>query len=223
MSEYYPLFLKVKGKECVVIGGGNVAERKVRGLLAAGAQVKVVAPELTQGLRRLAERGRIQATVRRYRNGDLDKALLAFAATDDTRLNSKIARDATRTGIPINVVDSPEASSFIVGAMLRRGDIVIAVSTGGHSPALAKKIRIALEASLPREYSLLPPLLASVRKELKRVGETVKGEAWQKSLNIPVLLRLLRKGDRDSAKRSIFKTLAGCTPRYQHKATRDNR
>ena len=126
----------------MVVGGGPVAVRKVQGLLEAGAQVTVVAPEPLAGLA-------IRQQVRKYQPGDLKGAVLAFTATNDRAVNAQVAAEAKRRRIPVNVADQPEEGDFIVPARLRRGRIQIAVSTGGESPRLAKQLRQKLESVLP--------------------------------------------------------------------------
>lgn len=140
--ESYPVFLNLKGRKAVVVGGGRVAERKVSGLLKAGAMVVVVSPRVTSRLKAHADRGRIQWRKRAYRKGDLREAFLSVAATDSARVNSKVSLEAP--GL-CNVIDSADLSNFIVPSSLRQGDLAIAVSTGGASPALARAIRLELE------------------------------------------------------------------------------
>ncbi|MEJ5200300.1 MAG: bifunctional precorrin-2 dehydrogenase/sirohydrochlorin ferrochelatase, partial [Anaerolineae bacterium] len=152
----------------VVVGGGAVAERKVAGLRAAGAAVTIISPTLTPGLERLAEDGAVQAVRRPYRPGDLEGAFLVIAATDDRTANHAVWEEAERRGCLINVVDDPEHSNFIVPAVVRRGEITLAISTGGASPALARRLRERVEATIGPEYGILAELLAELRPELLR-------------------------------------------------------
>ena len=164
---YYPVFLRLGGERCVVIGGGEVAERKVDSLLAAGARVTVVAPSLTPALAERLARGEIIHFHRAYQDGDLDGARLAYAATDDEELHAELAGAAAAAGVMLNVVDRPQWCSFIVPAVLRRGQLTIAVSTGGGSPALAGRVRDDIGHHLGPEYERALDILARLREHLQ--------------------------------------------------------
>ena len=164
---YYPVFLHLDGRHCVVIGGGAVAERKVRSLRAAGAAVRVVSPSLTDALTARAAAADIEHVARPYRHGDLAGAALAYAATDDDALHAVIAVDAAAAGVLLNVVDRPQWCSFIVPAVLTRGDLTVAVSTGGGSPALARRLRGDLERTLGPEYERAVDVLGRLRRHLR--------------------------------------------------------
>lgn len=165
--KYYPVFLRVAGRRCVVIGGGAVAERKVTSLLAAGARVAVVSPSLSAGLAALAAAGAIEHAARPYRPGDLVGAALGYAATDDEALHAVIAREAEAAGVLLNVVDRPRWCSFIVPSILTRGDLTVAVSTGGCSPALARRVREDIERALGPEYERALDVLSRLRRHLQ--------------------------------------------------------
>jgi siroheme synthase-like protein len=207
MSSYYPIFLNVKGKRCVVVGGGEVAERKVKALMEQDAQVMVVSQRLTAELEEMVRQGAIQIVLRDYCPGDLKGALIAIAATDSTQVNRQIAEEGKRWGVLVNVVDDPEASDFIVPSRLCRGDITIAISTGGRSPALARKIRTELESCIGPEYDSLAQLLSQVRAELKKSGSSLSGDAWQEALDLETLLPLLRAGRVEEARRLLLDNL----------------
>ena len=207
MSSYYPIFLNVKNKRCVVVGGGEVAERKIKALLEQGAQVMVVSQHLTAELEGLARQGSIQAMLQDYRPGDLKGAFIAIAATDSAQVNRQIAEECKRLGVLVNVVDDPEASDFIVPSRLCRGDVTIAISTGGRSPALARKIRTELESCIGLEYDALAQLLSQVRAELKKSGNSPSGDAWQEALDLETLLPLLRAGRVEEARRLLLDNL----------------
>ena len=164
---YYPVFLRLGGERCVVIGGGEVAERKVESLLAAGARVTVVAPSLTPALAERLARGEITHFHRPYQDGDLDGARLAYAATDDEELHAELAAAAAAAGVMLNVVDRPQWCSFIVPAVLRRGELTVAVSTGGGSPALAGRVRDDIGHHLGPEYERALDILARLREHLQ--------------------------------------------------------
>lgn len=172
--KYYPIFLRVEGRACVVVGGGSVAERKVASLRRAGAQVTVVSPRLTPALAEQAAGGEITHRARGYRTGDLDGMFLAFAATDDEALHAAIAREAEELRIPLNVADRPRWCSFIMPSVMSRGDLLVAVSTSGASPALARRIRREVESSLGPEYERALRVLASLRRHLEARGLTVE-------------------------------------------------
>lgn len=167
---YYPAFLKLRGRQAVVVGGGEVALRKVEGLLSAGAAVTLIAPELHPELEELALEGAIQVLRRPYQPGDLAPALVAVAATSDPLVNEQVAAEADARRVLLNVVDVPDASTFIVPSVIRRDELTLAISTGGMSPALAKRIREKLEETLVPEYGaflrVLGGLRTRVRKEL---------------------------------------------------------
>jgi len=204
---YYPIFLDIKEKRCVVIGGGIVALRKVNMLLDHEAQVEVISPQLCPELSELAANGMVKAVLREYEPGDLQGAFVVVAATDDSQINEQVAREAMQQGILINVADIPELSNFIVPSYLRRGDVTVAVSTGGKSPALARKIRLELERGFGEEYALLATLIDEVRSELKHQKITILGDVWQQALDLDILLELLRSGQRDEAKKRLSDTL----------------
>ncbi len=163
-ADYSPLFIDLDGRRVVVIGGGAVAERKVRSVLECGAEVTVVAPRLNVGLRELVSGGRISHEERAYRPGDLDGAAAGFVAVDDPEVSVAAAKDAATAGVLVNVVDRPELCGFIVPSVLRRGRLTIAVSTGGVSPAWARKIRERLEEEFGEEYARLLEAAARVRR-----------------------------------------------------------
>jgi len=182
---YYPVFLEMKDRPCVVVGGGTVAERKVEGLLAASAQVTVISPELTPALAALKKEGRLHHVARPYREGDLEGYEVAVAATDDRAANAEVAADGRSASgrIWVNAVDDPTNCDFILPSVIRRGDIVIAASTGGASPALARRLREELEAFLSEDYGPLAELLQDVRQELRSRGIVVDPEAWQRAID----------------------------------------
>lgn len=166
----YPVNLVITGKLCVVIGGGDVAGRKARGLLEAGARVRVISPRLNEELAALVERGEVEWVARAYQTGDLCGALLVFAATDDPGVQQLIAREAARAGQLLNVVDDPQGCTFQVPAVARRGDLLLTVSTCGRSPAMAAMIRRRLEEEFGDEYLVLLELLSMLRPQIIAKG-----------------------------------------------------
>ena len=163
---YYPVFLDLDKTRCLVIGGGTIAERKVEALLAAGGAVTLVSPELTAALHALEAAGRLTVQQRPYQREDLDTVSLVIAATDDPALQQQVAADAKQANILCNIVDQPALCSFIVPAVVQRGDLTIAVSTNGASPALAKKIRQDLAEQFGSEYAVALRLLRLIRERL---------------------------------------------------------
>ncbi|HLM77194.1 MAG TPA: bifunctional precorrin-2 dehydrogenase/sirohydrochlorin ferrochelatase [Rubrobacteraceae bacterium] len=166
----YPIFLDLEGKRCVVVGGGEVANRKARKLLQARAKVVVVSPEVKPELASMA------AEVRRrpYREGDLEGAFLVFAATDAREVNAVVAREARERGIPINVADKPSEGNFALPSVLRRGQLQVAVSTGGASPALARKIRQELEDAFGSEWAGVVESVRRARRDGRKAEEELK-------------------------------------------------
>ena len=206
-SPYYPLFLNIRGKQCLVVGGGKVALRKVQALLEHGAGIEVVSPTFCRELNQLAQDGAIRTIQKDFNKKDLQDALIAVAATDDARTNESVAAEARRRGVLVNVVDNPQNSDFIVPSFFRRGDVIVAVSTSGKSPALARKIRNELEKGFKAEYAQLAVLADGVRSELKQQGITVSSDAWQEALNLNSLIELLRRGKNREAKEIMLNRL----------------
>jgi precorrin-2 dehydrogenase/sirohydrochlorin ferrochelatase len=199
MHRYIPIFLDIQGKNCVVFGGGEVAFRKVRTLLEHGAKVKVVSTKFCSGLQNLVSQKKIDCLEKEYDSDDLDGAFVVFAATSDKDMNAKIFSDARRQDILINVVDNPRMSDFISPSCLYRGNLCIAVSTSGKSPALARKIRTDLENKFDSCYAELVNLIEEVRSDLKQRQIVLKNENWQKALDLDTLVELLAEGHRDEA------------------------
>ncbi len=160
---YYPLYFDIEDRLCVVIGGGNVAERKVRALLAARARIKVISPVATEGLLRLGQSGGIELIRREYRDGDLQGAALAFAATDSSETNDRIRQEARSSGVPLNVADRPDLCDFIVPSIVRKGPITIAISTSGLLPMLSKKLRKEIIEKLSSDFVLYARRVAAFR------------------------------------------------------------
>ena len=204
---YYPVSLNISGRKCVVVGGGQVALRKVKALLEHGADVEVISPDLCPEMVQLAEDGELQVIAKEYRAGDLKKAFVAIAATDDSEINQRVVAEARKGAVLVNVVDDAENSDFIVPSYLRRGEVTVAVSTSGRSPALARKIRTRLEKELGDEYASLTHLIGEVRAEVKREGMKVDGDRWQKALDLDLLLELLSRGDEAEARAILLSNL----------------
>jgi len=202
----YPLVLDLTGRRCIVIGGGAVAERKIDGLLVAGAAVNVVSPKLSEGLEARAARREIEVERRRYRRGDLAGASLAFVATGDKRLAAAIAREGRSQGVWVNAADDPEHCDFFLPSVLRRGPLLVAVATGGGSPALARAVREQIERLLPDDYAELALTVAEVRRELRGRGVSPDASAWNRALAAE-LSRLTRDSGPHEARARLLSNL----------------
>ncbi|MFO7760118.1 MAG: bifunctional precorrin-2 dehydrogenase/sirohydrochlorin ferrochelatase [Desulfobia sp.] len=176
---YFPVCLDLKDRDCLVIGGGRVASRKVKQLLACGARMTVISPELNSELTVLVDKGDISWWKRLYKKGDLDGAFLVIAATDDPAVQSTVYEEAEEGGILLNVADAPQWCHFILPATVRRGDLTVSISTSGKSPALAKNLREQLEEQFEEEYDLLLQLLGSLRPYV-----LVRGEKEEKNRDV---------------------------------------
>ena len=219
MGRYYPVYLDLAGRRCIVIGGGEVAERKVEQLLAAGGSVTVVSPKATEALAQWAADGRLTWARRAYRPGDLSKAFLAIAATDDERVNRRVQEEASAERVLLNVVDVPALCTFIAPAVVERGPVTVAISTSGSSPALARRLRELMEGSRPVDCPELGEttcrclawadageLLAEVRGELLAKHRNASPEAWQQAMD-GELLRLVQSDRTREAKERLLAAL----------------
>ena len=203
---YYPVFLDIAGKPVVVIGGGEVALRKVDFLLDAGARVTVVSPALHPELQPLATEGRVEHVAREYKPGDLEGCSLAFVGTDDRSINAAVSGEGRQRGIWVNAVDDIPNCDFIVPGIVCRGDLIVAVSTSARSPAMARKMREQLEEFVTEEHVLMLELAAEVRRELRDREVMVEPDVWNAALDDD-LKRLLGEGHRDEAKQRLLKSL----------------
>lgn len=206
-AAYYPISLNISGKKCVVIGGGEVALRKITALLGHGAEITVISPQVCAGINELAASGQIRLLRRGYQPGDLTGALLAIAATDDGNINQEVVKEARGQAVLVNVVDDAALSDFIVPSCLHRGDVTVAVSTSGKSPALARKLRLKLEKEMGDEYAALVNLVGEVRAEVQRQGIKVNGDDWEAALDLDLLTGLLRRGNSDQARAHLLNNL----------------
>lgn len=208
---YLPILVDLAGRACLVVGGGAVAARKVETLLGVGAQVTVVAPRIDAAIAQLAAREpALRLEQRAYRTGDLDGMAVAFAATDDATLQERIAQEARVAGVWLNAVDEPERCSFIMPAILDRTPLVVAVSTSGESPALARRVRDEVGAALGAEYAAAVLRLARLRERF------APGKARQEAFLRLVdggLLEALRGGDEDGVEALIRTTCAALPER----------
>ncbi len=205
----YPANLKIEGRPCVLIGGGRVASRKAAALLECGALVKVISPELDPGFEEFV--GGFEHIARGYETGDLDGAFLVIAATDDEAVNRAVETEAQERQVLLNVVDKPGQCNFYVPSIVRRGELMLTVSTGGRLPALSKRLRRQLEEEFSEEWADALELLGEAREEvISQIQDEVKKKECLTELAALDLVPLL-KDSGESAARSEIET---CISRY---------
>jgi precorrin-2 dehydrogenase / sirohydrochlorin ferrochelatase len=183
MSFAYPVMLDLTCRLCLVVGGGPVAERKVAGLVAAGARVTVVSPTLTDPLLTLAKEARLQWRPREYASGDAAGFALVMVAAADQMVSEAVSSECRERGIWVNCADDPARCDFILPAVFRRGALTVAVSTGGASPTMATLVRDELEARLPDDAAPLTEVVADVRRALRQDGISLDAERWRQAVD----------------------------------------
>lgn len=199
---FYPAFINLNGKDCIVIGGGRIAERKVLTLIKCGARVKVISPSLTNHLEKLKKKGKIDHIERIYKKGDLKKAFLVIAATSDEEINRKISIDSPCL---VNVVDMPEMANFIVPSVVDRNPLIIAISTSGASPALAKAIRRELETFYNKDFSKYLAFLRKIRnKVIAEIYDKKERERFLKYIGSTDMINVIRKRGLAKAKEMVL-------------------
>ncbi len=210
MSTYYPIYLDLRGRHVVVIGGGAVAQQKIRGLVDAGAKVTVISPEVTPGLEDLAVEGKVEILWREYRHGDLMGAFLAFAATDDRSANADVWAEAEERGIPVNAVDDLPHCNFIAPAVHRQGDVTVTVSTSGHAPTLAVRLRDRIASWLGPEYGKLAETLGGLRSEVAALVPDFKTRTrlWYRIIDSGVI-ELARRNDIEGIRAKVRDVVDG--------------
>jgi len=169
--KYYPVYIDISKRKCVVAGGGDVAERKVERLLECGARVVVIGNELTPNLEAMKNEEKISHIPDNYKNDYIEGALLVIGATDRDEINERIYRDSRERGILVNIVDDPAKCDFILPSVFQQGDLSIAISTGGKSPALARNLREELEQHYRHEYRILLNIMGDIREKIISRGE----------------------------------------------------
>ncbi len=200
---YYPVFLDLRNRHCIVIGGGKVAERKIRSLIEAEATVTVISPDITEEIEGLCRSGRIRHISRSYQKGDLKDAFLVIAATSDKDVNREIFEEAS--GKPLNVVDMPDLCTFIVPSVIRRGNLTVAISTSGVSPALSRSLRLDLQDCIPEEIGEFLDFLGALRRRIKgREGS----EEILREVGSQRILRTLVLSGVEEAKEEVKRILA---------------
>ena len=214
MPLYYPVFLDLRGRRVIVIGGGAMGEEKVTRLLPYEAKVVVVSPDVTDEVSELADDGKIEWVRRPYRRGDLDGAFIAIVAdTSDDAVNQAVSEEARERNVPLNVADVTELCTWITPSVARRGEVIVATSTGGASPALARRFREILngECRLESSHELmdfadLAPLLSDARKQLLDKGIRLNLDHWQACLT-DELIDLMQDGEIERAERVLMDSL----------------
>jgi precorrin-2 dehydrogenase/sirohydrochlorin ferrochelatase len=204
MKRYYPMMLDICGKVCLVVGGGRVAERKVVSLLEAGAAVRVVSMDVSPKLEAMACRGEIELTKRAYQSGDSKGCPIVFAATNFPDINEEVFREAAADGAWVNVANRPDLSSFTVPSVIRRGKLLLSVSTGGASPSVSKRIADELEAAYGVEYEIYLDFLSDMRLKVQsRVKDTeIRQQIFKRMLDWD-LLGKIRDGTFESWKQKL--------------------
>jgi precorrin-2 dehydrogenase/sirohydrochlorin ferrochelatase len=207
--KYYPVHLDMTNKRCVVVGGGDIAERKVERLLECGAQVTVVSKSLTPVLKARKKTGQMDHIDRDYEDQTLDGAFMVIGATDRNDVNERISKDAMARGLLVNIVDDPDRCNFILPSLVQQGDLSIAISTGGKSPALAKKLRKELEKQYGPEYQTLLVIMGILRKRILAGDQrAADNKAVFEDLVHSDILQAIREKDRGRVN-TIIRDLTG--------------
>lgn len=207
--DFLPIFMNVRGRPCLLIGGGDVAARKARLLLEAGAKLTVVSPTLGPTLTGLAASGKVAHRAERFTEAHLQGMTLVFAATDDKSVNEHVYRAASERGIPVNVVDQPDLCTFIMPSIVDRSPVLVAVSTGGAAPVLARLIRARLETLIPAAYGRLANLVAEFRDRVKKhfVHPVERRRFWESVLDGPIAEQV-HAGQDEQARHALAQKLA---------------
>ncbi len=208
MTYFYPVFLNLTGRRCVVIGGGQIAEGKITKLIDSGANITVISPDATQGIRDAADRGAIELHERKYKNGDLQDSFLTIAATNDRVVNQEIFEEAEKLGVLLNAVDDPPHCSFIAPSIVKRGPVTLAISTGGASPALARKLRETLTDSRHLQWADATGVLSKARQVIKDEQVAIDPQRWQCCMTSD-FLALAKSGREDEAMEVLLNGLLG--------------
>ncbi len=208
MINYYPINLVLKGKRCLVIGAGAVAERKARRLVECGARVMVVSPSITPGLMAMAGKKKISFKHKKFSLRDLSGAYMVIAATTDRSVNASVSSYCLKRGILVNIVDSPKECNFILPSIIRRGALTITISTQGISPALSKKIRKDIENTFGAEYAALLGMVKKIRPYvIKKIKNMSSRRVFFNKMFRPEILDLARRGKGAQAMRKLKKYL----------------
>ena len=205
--KYCPIYINLTGKKCVVIGGGCVAARKIKMLLEFDARVIAITPNIGHELQNLSGNKNLRIIHRKYQPGDLEGAHLVISASGNTHVNTEVMREIKERSGLLNIVDNPLESSFIFPAYVKKDNLTIAISTGGRSPALARKIKSIMQKEFDGEEAPMLDLISEIRQELKSSNVIFSGEAWQQALNINMLKDLLKTGKKETARAFLLENL----------------
>tara|TARA_B100001964_G_C14181766_1_gene576626 strand:+ start:263 stop:1012 length:750 start_codon:yes stop_codon:yes gene_type:complete len=206
MATFYPVFLNLTGRRCVIIGGGKVAEGKIAKLLESAAKIIVISPDATQGIRDFAQDGKIELDLRKYQPGDLQGAFLAIAATNDRVVNQEIFEEAEGQGILLNAVDDMPRCSFIAPSVVAKGPVTVAISTGGASPALARKLRENMEVSSVLDWAEATSVLFKARQIIKEKKVAIDPQRWQCCMTDEIL-KMAQDGQEEKALETLMDSL----------------
>jgi precorrin-2 dehydrogenase/sirohydrochlorin ferrochelatase len=205
MAPYYPAFLDLRDRLCIIIGGGQIAEGKIASLLECGAQIKMISPEVTAEVQEMSDTGILSLVKRGYQQGDLEGAFIVIAATDDNSVNREISQEAEKRHILLNVADVTHLCTFIAPSVVKKGEVTVAISTSGLSPALARKLREELEVDPVLDYAYMAPMISEVRLELRKEGAVIPADHWQTCLSQEILTMF--NSDKIAAKRTLKEAL----------------
>ena len=208
MATFYPVFLNLTGRRCVIIGGGQIAEGKITKLLESAAEIIVVSPDATQGIRDFAQAGKIELDLRKYQPGDLQGAFLAIAATNDRVVNQEIFQEAEKQGILLNAVDDMPRCSFIAPSVVNKGPVTVAISTGGASPALARKLRENMKVSSVLDWAEATSVLSKARQIIKEKKIAIDPQRWQFCMTDEIL-KLTQDNQEEKALEILMDSLMG--------------
>ncbi len=206
--DYFPAFLDIRGKPCLVVGGGEVASRKAELLLKAGARVTMVAPALCDSADKLAERGEILHVRARFAPEHLRAMVLAIAATDDSTVNEAVFEAATQRHLPVNVVDAPHLCSFVVPSIVDRSPVIVAIGSSGKAPVLSRLLRTRLEGWIPQGFGRLAALAGAFRDQVKRRFPTVemRRRFWESVFDGPIA-EMVFTGRESAARHALLDVL----------------
>jgi len=221
MMRYYPVYLDIRNRRCLVVGGGGVATRKVVTLLACGADVTVVSPRISDRLGEIIAENQIRYLQRTYAGDDLSDIFLVIGATDDEEENRRIHRDAEQSGCLCNIADQPHLCNFILPSVISQGDLTIAISTSGKSPAFAKHLRRRLQDEFGPEYAALLTLMGAIRSRLLKEAHAPEAHKHLfEQLIAGGLLEKIRSGNRSEIDKLLGSVLG---PGFQYDQLMDNR
>lgn len=207
---YYPVYLNLNGKHCVIIGGGNESAKKLEHLLNCGARITIISPKISPDIRQRVEKNEVAWKARPYRRGDIKNAYIAIAATNQMSVNQAVAEEAKLEKTILNVVDVTDLCDFIAPAIIKRGDVIVAISTGGASPALARRLREEISQCTALEYADLAKILRTARSEVKKRKTKVCPDRWQECIDRQ-LLTMVQNGQSKQALERLMNCLIPAT------------